>query len=111
MYLAESGIKPLNELLKLLNKAKADSIALFEHQFSMLSFGSFVIVVGRPKDRLRFTWDGRDRVLEVGRSAFNNQNSPSQWEQLKSIHFANNDDIFGSINSIIREEFKISLPA
>ena len=107
MNLAESGIKHLHELLKLLNKAEADSITLFDHQYSMLSFGSFVVIVGRPKNRLKFTWDGRDHFLEVGRSAFDNQNSPPQWKQLKSIHLTNTDDVLGSIYSIICEEFKI----
>jgi hypothetical protein len=42
---------------------RKSGIAILEHAYYALAFGSFVLVVGRPRRRLKFNWDGKEFFL------------------------------------------------
>jgi hypothetical protein len=54
-------------------------LKLFEHQYDYSSFGSWFLVAGNTKDRLRFSFDGKEKLLAMETSKFSSQNSPAQW--------------------------------
>jgi len=69
------------ELLHNLNKqCKGIGLTLYEHEYNYLAFGSWTIVVGTSKQRMKFSWDGKESSLGIGISSFQNSNSAPCWE-------------------------------
>ena len=105
--LVNSAIEHVARLAAILANLKPHNIALFEHQYLMLVFGGFVLVLGRAHDRLKFSWDGREFFLDVSRSGFANLSAPPKWQHLANTKLANGEDVFEEILSRTRMEFAI----
>ena len=69
------------ELLQdLLHQCSDIGLRLYEHHYNYLAFGSWSLVIGTAKHRMRFVWDGKESYLSIAFSSFNNQNSLPVWE-------------------------------
>ncbi|MEP6608978.1 MAG: hypothetical protein ABJA83_09900, partial [Burkholderiaceae bacterium] len=105
--LANSGIGHVAQLAAVLASLKPHNIALFEHQYLLLVFGSFGLVVGRAHDRLKFSWDGREFFLDVSRSGFANLSATPAWRHVANTKLLNGQGLFDEILSRTRKEFAI----
>ena len=79
MNLAEAAIAHLSNLLGALPDLQAQGIALHEHQYDGLSFGSFVLVLAKSHSRVRFSWDGREHILAIEFQDIQSQSDSKQW--------------------------------
>lgn len=59
-------------------------IAVYEHEFAMLTFGSFTVIAGTRHKRWRFIWDGKDGVMTVSFVAVSDSRSAPEWRTLLS---------------------------
>ena len=57
-------------------------LSIYEHQYCYLSFGSWILVVGRSHKRLRFSWDGKEGLLTIEHSNFESQSCPPSWKSV-----------------------------
>jgi len=62
----------------------ADDIAIYEHRYAALDFGSWEIVAGRRKSRIRFRWDGRDAALTIEQAVCADSRTPLNWKSVAS---------------------------
>ncbi len=69
------------ELLnKLATQLEIIGLTLYEHAYYYQVFGSWHVIVGKPHDRMRFSWDGKESYLGVTQAQFSNSNSIPVWE-------------------------------
>ena len=61
------------------------ALLVFEHHFHWLVFGSWTIVVGTSHSRLRFTWDGKEGVLEVAEAVIGSQADRPAWDTPENL--------------------------
>ncbi len=54
-----------HRIAELSDRLSQKHFAIYEHQYRYLAFGSWQLVAGTRKRRFRFTWDGRERFLQV----------------------------------------------
>ena len=66
------------------DNADKKGLLLYNHEYHYLAFGSWTIVIGTSKKRLRFIWDGKDSSLNIETSRFQNSNSAPSWEPVSS---------------------------
>jgi hypothetical protein len=69
---------------RLSDEAEEDGLLLYSHEYDYLAFGSWTIVIGTSKRRLRFCWDGKESSLNIEMSQFQNSNSAPSWEAVSS---------------------------
>jgi hypothetical protein len=69
------------ELLNSLNtQCNSIGLTLYEHNYNYMHFGSWSLVVGTSKNRMQFSWDGKESYLGISVSSFQNSNSAPCWE-------------------------------
>ena len=59
-------------------------IAVYSHTYNYLAFGSWEIVVGTRKRRVRLTWDGKESFLDAASCALGYSQSKPEWKHLES---------------------------
>jgi hypothetical protein len=62
---ADSSVSHLRRIAALSDTLKERGVAIYEHHWDSLCFGSFTITAGRRKDCFEFSWDGRELFLSV----------------------------------------------
>ena len=65
-------------------------IAIYEHSYYLMSFGSWTIVAGRRTRGHRFSWDGRDAFLEISVSEHDSA-VPARWSHIRTEHIKARD--------------------
>lgn len=60
---SQSSAEFLKSVAALAGRLTKSRVAIYEHSFDYMAFGSWEIVAGRRKKMLRFTYDGRDSYL------------------------------------------------
>jgi len=73
--------------MTLSERLKEVRVAIYEHHYYSLVFGSWTIVVGTRKERVKITWDGRDGYLNYSEALFPDSSyspKPNEWIQKKS---------------------------
>ena len=55
------------------------NFTIYKHNYDYTVFGSWIMVIGRPHHRVKFSWDGKESYLGVSESEFKNQNSVPEW--------------------------------
>jgi hypothetical protein len=78
-------------------------IAIYEHNFVYMAFGSWEIVAGRRKKMLRFTYDGKDSYLSCCDASV----KPRSHTDLQHRHFATQEgqDPFSFVAEVLEKEF------
>lgn len=79
----------------LLNELATDRIALHEHTYTPLAFGSFAVVLGRGHSEVKLTWDGRDALLAVELRADRN----GTWTHDANISIPSGEGLYEEIAS------------
>jgi hypothetical protein len=60
------------------------SMAVFEHHYHYLSFGSWILVAGNRHRRAQLTWDGKEFLLSCQVSDFQGSSAPASWRLFES---------------------------
>lgn len=95
----QSGVDFIAALLDFARVLETKGYAVYDIDSNLLIFGSFIIVVGTRKRRLKLSWDGRDGFLDVSESYFADSGSQAQWNHKlnKRLGFISNKELFDSI--------------
>src|SRR5688572_11394890 len=94
-----ASIAHVESLLWLLKEMDVAGIVLYEHQYHLQSFGSFVLVVGRGHERAKFDWDGKEFILSVSFSTFTAKKANAPWTHDVGISLPNGHGLFEEITS------------
>lgn len=80
-------------------------IAVYDHSFTYMAFGSWKIVAGRREKMLRFTYDGKDSYLSYCDASV----TPKSYTDLQHRRFATHEgeDPLAFIADVLEEEFAI----
>ncbi len=74
-----ASIDHVARLTVLLDDLAAYQIAMYDHQYDALVFGSFQVTLGLPLQRVRFIWEGRDATLSVACQTLRSQLDNAAW--------------------------------
>jgi hypothetical protein len=88
---ATSAIEHLKRVTALAERLAARGIAIYEHSYHMLAFGSWTIVAGRRKKRVNFSWDGRDECFDIPVAEHDSSAVPARWSHIRSEHIKARD--------------------
>jgi hypothetical protein len=93
------GLMHVELLVKMLNdlSQEQDGVELLEYQLHPQAFGSFELVLGRAKQHVKFTWDGKDSILSISLATIQNQNSIAQWVNDANISLPNGEGLYEEI--------------
>jgi hypothetical protein len=94
-----SSLQHLESLLRFARELQGEGIGLYEHSFDAQAFGSFIVVFGRPHERVRFVWDGRESTLEVLVGKFHNSSQPANWVHERFVSLPGGQGVFEEIAS------------
>jgi hypothetical protein len=81
-----SAIEHLKRIMALAERLSPQGMAIYEHSYHLLAFGSWTIVAGRRNKRFRFSWDGRDEFLEISASERDLSSAPARWSHIRTEH-------------------------
>jgi len=104
----DSFLDHFRKICSLAANLSDQGIAVYEHSYHMLAFGSWVLVLGKRKSRFRFTWDGKDGVLKTEKALIPNSGLIIKWEDI-SLEFdtkSEGENIFRSIENFIKKKFE-----
>lgn len=105
---ANSFLEHARQVHSLAAKISEDDIAIYEHSYDMLSFGSWLLILGKRKYRFRFTWDGRDGILKTEKALIPDAGTIIKWQEMPNDIETDQtgENIFKSIESFIKKQFK-----
>ena len=83
---SQSAIDHLERLASLAGVLAERGIAIYEHEYFMLAFGSFRLELGTRHTRWGFSWDGKEGFLDVSTAYKPREGRPSPQVAVKSIH-------------------------
>lgn len=104
---AQSSVRHIEAVLTLAQRLSASDIAIYEHSYYALVFGSWTIVAGKRKERVRFSWDGRDGFLTVEQAAFPDSRQRTEWEHVKTdgVDVRHYTEALDAVESFLRRKF------
>jgi hypothetical protein len=76
-----------------------ESIELFEHAYHPQSFRSFVLVLGRGHDQVRFNWDGKEAILSVSVARVQNKNAAPNSAHDADFRLPKGEGVYAEIAS------------
>jgi hypothetical protein len=75
--------------------------AIYQHQYDYLALGSWRLVAGTRRRRFRFTWDGKDRSLDIETGLLQSGGLVS-WSRTDAPRTeTHSDDPFATIEAIL----------
>jgi hypothetical protein len=96
---SSAAIAHFDNLLRILRALESVGIALYEHQYNPQAFGSFVLVLGRPHQRAKFSWDGREFILSMSIADVPNKNANALWIHDADFSLPNGQGLYEKIAS------------
>jgi len=95
----QTTLHHLHALQALVQVLAGEGIELEQYQYDGAAFGSFVLVLARGKENVRFTWDGKESMLSVERRSSKTNQGAGEWEHDAFIQAASSEDAFAEIGS------------
>ena len=80
----ESPVQHLEMVSDLAQQLADRRITVYCHTYDYLAFGSWEIVVGTRKHRVRLTWDGKEFRLDAASCVLADSQSTADWKHLES---------------------------
>ena len=78
--LLNSGLNHFREILNLTERLAEQGVAVYEHKWLCLCFGSWSLVAGTTRQhRYQFSWDGRDFFMSVSSCDHPSNGFPDRW--------------------------------
>ena len=104
---AQSSVRHIEAVLAMAQRLSASDIAIYEHSYDALVFGSWTIVAGKRKERLRFSWDGRDGFLTVEQATFPDSQQRTEWQHVKteSVDVRHYTEALDAVESFLKRKF------
>jgi hypothetical protein len=93
------SVAHFESLLRVLKQLEPHKIKLYEHQYHPQAFGSFVVALGNPHERVTFSWDGRECILTISTAKFPNRNANAPWTHRAHASLPNGHGLFEEIAS------------
>ena len=105
--IADSTLAHFRQMESLSVSLAEKDLAIFEHYYDVMAFGSFSIVVGRSKRRLKFEWDGKEFCLVVYGASFSSSRSIANWTRKEYVDSVSQigTNPFPVIREVIEEEW------
>jgi hypothetical protein len=88
---SQSAVDHLQRLGQLASVLAERGIAIYEHEYLMLAFGSFRLELGTRHRRWRFSWDGKEGYLDVSDAYAPREGQPAPPLSAKSVHLGLGD--------------------
>lgn len=107
--ISESAFRHITRLHDLAEALHKNGIAILEHAYHALAFGSFVLVVGRPRKRLKFGRDGKNFFLDVSCAEGDSSTVVPKWERRENARLGaiEHDELFRIIKNMSGREFGV----
>jgi hypothetical protein len=86
-----SSVDHFQQVFSLARQLSDIGVAIYEHHWDSLTFGSWTIVAGSRHRRFEFSWDGREFSVSVSQCEFSDSRSHQCWSAPKS-HTLPSDD-------------------
>ena len=93
------SIAHFESMARVLRDLRSDGIDLSEHQFHPHAFGSFVAVLGRGHEYVKFSWDGREFVLSIYTCTVPDSSATTRWTHDADVSLPNGDGLYEEIAS------------
>jgi hypothetical protein len=102
---SQSSADYFRSVASLAERLAQNRIAVYEHKFNYMAFGSWEIVAGRRRRTLRFTYDGKDSYLSYCDSSI----KPQSYTDLQHRSFASHEggDPFALVAEVLEREFSV----
>jgi hypothetical protein len=81
---ANSFLEHSTQIHSLVASLSRDGIAIYEHSYDMLAFGSWLLILGKRKYRFRFIWDGRGGILKTEKTLIPDSGTIIKWEEISN---------------------------
>ena len=81
---SEASIQHLGLVSDFAAQLAKHGIAVYRHTYDNLSFGSWEIIAGTRRHRVRLTWDGKESYLEAASCEVGDSESISVWKRFDS---------------------------
>lgn len=101
------AILHLESVAQLLKELTSERIVLFEHSYHPQSFDSFILVLGRGHEQLKFIWDGKDAVLSASFAKIQNKNAAPVWTHDADFSLPKGEGLYAEIASLSVEMLAI----
>lgn len=105
---ANSFLEHSRQIHSLAVNLSQDGFAVYEHSYDMLSFGSWLLILGKRKYRFRFTWDAKDGILKAEEALIPNSRTIIKWKEIP-LEFDTEsvgENILKLIEDFIRKKFQ-----
>ena len=89
-----NSVQHLGMVSDLARQLSGRGIEVYSHTYDCLAFGSWQIVVGTRKQRLRLAWDGKESLLEAASCAFADSQSTADWKHSESRTIEGDAELF-----------------
>jgi len=81
----ESSIVFVHALNQFVIELASFGLALYETRFDALAFGSFILVVGHRKKRIKVIWEGKDSLLQLLVAKFPDSSAQPAWKNINHL--------------------------
>src|SRR5439155_6479706 len=88
---AASSTEHFQRFFALAQQLAGRGVAIYEHHWDFLAFGSWTIVAGSRHRRFEFSWDGREFSISVSQCEFSDSRSHPHWSAPKTQSLPNDD--------------------
>ena len=104
---AQSCANHWNKVVALCSELAPLGVAVYEHSYSYLSFGSWTLILGKRKKMLRFNWDGREGFVTIQEALVPDSRSIKDWKELniQGIDVRDGDEPFAEVLKFARTKF------
>ena len=100
---SQSSADYFKSVANLAERLAKKKVAVYEHSFTYMAFGSWEIVAGQRKRMLRFTYEGKDSYLSYSDASA----TPKSHTDLQHRRFATHkgEDPFTFVAEVLEKEF------
>ena len=97
----------LNAVGGLATRLSVDGIAVYNLRYDYPAFGSWELIAGRRRSRVRVTWDGKEAALRAYAAHLGGAAEQPQWQLVSEQDFAKrrgeHAELFGAVYAAIRQ--------
>jgi hypothetical protein len=99
LHVNDWAIAHFEKLTRLLAEFSRERIELLEHDYHPAAFGSFVLVLAKGHQQLKFEWDGKESILALHFAKVQNKGSVPAWTHDADFSLPNGVGLYEEIAS------------
>jgi hypothetical protein len=97
----------LNAVAGLATRLSVDGLAIYSMRYDYPAFGSWELVAGRRRSRVRIVWDGKEAVLRADAAHLAHAADPPRWQPMSEKDFSKrrgeHAEIFAAAYTAVRQ--------